>query len=134
MGRVREQPQGALLSADTARAQGIAGHGPELGTDDGDHRTILCCESADTQVKAVRRLFRRLTSWATSARDEDILRAEIDEHIAMQTAENREAGLSPLDAHRQALLKFGNVDAAKEAYRDQRGLPFAEALLRDTRH
>ena len=29
--------------------------------------------------KAVKRLFRRLTSWATSARDEDRLRAEIDE-------------------------------------------------------
>jgi predicted permease len=85
-------------------------------------------------MKAVKRLFRRLTSWATSARDEDILRAEIDEHIAMQTAENRQAGLSPIDAHRQAVLKFGNVEAAKETYRDQKGLPFVETLLRDTRH
>ena len=85
-------------------------------------------------MKALRRFFRRLTSWATSARDEEFLRAEIDEHIAMQTAENLRAGLSPIEARRQALLKFGNVEAIKEIYRDQRGLPFMETLLRDTRH
>ena len=85
-------------------------------------------------MKTLRRFFRRLTSWATSARDEELLRAEIEEHIAMQTAENLRAGLSPIEARRQALLKFGNVEAIKEIYRDQRGLPFMETLLRDTRH
>jgi predicted permease len=85
-------------------------------------------------MKTVRRLFRRLTSWATSARDEEFLRAEIEEHIAMQTAENLRAGLSPIEARRQALLKFGNVEAIKETYRDQRGLPLTETLARDTRH
>ena len=85
-------------------------------------------------MKTLRRLFRRLTSWATSARDEEVLRAEIEEHIAMQTAENLRAGLSLVEARRQALLKFGNVEAIKEIYRDQRGLPFIETLLCDTRH
>jgi predicted permease len=85
-------------------------------------------------MKTLRRLFQRFTSWATVARDEEVLRAEIDEHIAMQTAENRRAGLSPIEARRQALLKFGNVEAIKEIYRDQRGLPFTETLVRDTRH
>jgi putative ABC transport system permease protein len=85
-------------------------------------------------MKALRRLFKRLTSWATSARDEESLRAEIDEHIAMQTAENLRSGLSPGEARRQALLKFGNVEAMKEVYRDQRGLPFTETLVSDTRH
>jgi len=85
-------------------------------------------------VKTVRRLFRRATSWASSARDEDLLRAEIEQHIAMQTAENIRAGLSPLEARRQARLKFGDVEAIKEAYRDQRGLPFIETFSRDTRH
>ena len=85
-------------------------------------------------MKAVRRLFRRLMWWTTSARDEDILRAEIDEHIAMQTAENLRAGLSPREARRQALLKFGSVEAIKETYRDERRLPFLETFTRDTRH
>jgi predicted permease len=85
-------------------------------------------------MKALRRFFRRLTSWTTSARDEEILRAEFEEHIAMQTAENLRAGLSPVEARRQALLKFGSVEAIKELYRDQRRLPFIETLLRDLRH
>jgi len=85
-------------------------------------------------MKAMRRFYHRLTSWATSARDEDILRAEIEEHIDMQTAENRRAGMSPVEARRQALLKFGNVEVMKDSYRDQRGLPFIETLIHDLRH
>jgi len=85
-------------------------------------------------MKALRRFFRRLTSWTTSARDEEILRAEIEDHIAMQTADNLRTGLTATEARRQALLKFGGVDAIKEMYRDQRGLPFMESLLRDMRH
>ena len=85
-------------------------------------------------MKTVRRLVRRLTSWATSAQDEELLRAEIEEHLAMQTAENLRAGLSPVEARRQARLKFGSVEATKEIYRDQRGLPSIETLWRDTRH
>jgi predicted permease len=85
-------------------------------------------------VKTVRRLFRRLTSWVRSARDEELLRAEIEEHIAMQTAENRRAGLSPVEARRQALLKFGSVEAIKESYREQRGLPLIETFMSDARH
>jgi predicted permease len=85
-------------------------------------------------VKTLRRLFRRLTSWSTSARNEERLRAEFEEHIAMQTADNLRAGLSPVEARRQAVMKFGSVEAVKDAYRDQRGLPFLETLSRDTRH
>ena len=85
-------------------------------------------------MKTLRRLFHRSTSWARSAQDEEILHAEIEEHIAMQTAENARGGLSPGDARRQALLKFGGVEAMKEGYRDQRGLPFMETLVHDLRH
>jgi len=84
-------------------------------------------------MKTLRRLLHRLISWATSARDDELLRAEIEEHIAMQTADNLRAGLSPVEARRQAVLKFGSVEAIKETYRDQRGLPFLETLGRDTR-
>jgi predicted permease len=85
-------------------------------------------------MKALRRFFQRLISWTTSARDEEILRTEIEDHIARQTADNLRTGMTAIEARRQALLKFGNVDAIKEGYRDQRGLPFMETLLRDTRH
>jgi predicted permease len=85
-------------------------------------------------MRTVRRFVKRLVSWTTTERDEERLRAEIQEHIALETAENVRAGLSPAEARRQALLKFGAVEAIKEDYRDQRGVPLVEALLQDTRH
>ena len=63
-------------------------------------------------MRALRRLLSQLTWWVTSsARDQALLQAEIDEHIALQTAENVRAGLSTIEARRQALLKFGGVVA-----------------------
>ena len=82
-------------------------------------------------MKPLRRFFQRLISPATAQRDEERLQAEIEEHLALQTEENRRLGLSPADARREAVLKFGAVEAAKESYRDQRGLPLVETLIRD---
>ncbi len=77
---------------------------------------------------------KRLTWWATTGEHEERLRAEIETHIALQTEDNLRAGLDPDEARRQAVLKFGAVEAIKEDYRDQRGLPFIEALLHDARY
>jgi predicted permease len=85
-------------------------------------------------MRPLRRLQRRLTSWTRTSRDEERLRAEIAEHIALQTADNLRAGMPPAEARRQAMLKFGGVEPMKEEYRDQRGLPFLETLMQDLRH
>src|ERR1700686_4783602 len=85
-------------------------------------------------MRPLRRFFKRLFSWAATQQDEERLQAEIEEHLALQTAENLQAGLSPANARREAALKFGGVEAMKESYRDQRGLPFLETLMQDTRH
>ena len=53
-----------------------------------------------------------------SGRDEQRLREEIADHIAQQTEEFVRAGLSPQEARRRAILKFGAVEAIKEEYRD----------------
>ncbi|MBV9498692.1 MAG: ABC transporter permease [Acidobacteriaceae bacterium] len=82
----------------------------------------------------MRRFFRRMTSWARRRQDEERLRSEIEEHLAFQTAENVRAGLSADEARRQAVLKFGAVEAMKEGYRDERRLPFLETLMQDTRY
>ena len=62
------------------------------------------------------------------------MKEEIEEHIALQTDENLRAGLSPVEARRQAMLKFGGVEAMKEDYRAERGLLFIENLLGDLRN
>src|ERR1051326_2564360 len=85
-------------------------------------------------MRRVRRFLKRLSSRATRQRDEERLRAEIEEHLVLQTAANIQAGMTPAEARRQALLKFGGVEAMKETYREQRGLPSLELLIQDARH
>lgn len=85
-------------------------------------------------MKPLRRLIIRLGSWARTRAHEERLEAEIEEHLVLQTAENLRAGLSPIEARRRAVLKFGAVQAIRESYRDQRRLPAIETLIQDTRH
>ncbi|HXG54241.1 MAG TPA: ABC transporter permease [Vicinamibacterales bacterium] len=59
---------------------------------------------------------------------------ELDSHIQLLTEEYLRRGLSPEEAHRRARVQFGSVEAAKERYRDQRGLPWLDDLERDLRH
>jgi predicted permease len=85
-------------------------------------------------MKTLRRFFKRLSSWATARKDEERLRAEIEAHIALQTDENIRAGLSTEEARREAVWKFGPIEAVKESYWEQRGLPSMETLIQDTRY
>ena len=85
-------------------------------------------------MRPFRRFLTRLVAWMRTRSDEERLQAEIEEHLALQTDENLRAGLSPVEARRQAVLKFGALEAVRESYRDQKGLPFMETLLQDTRY
>ena len=59
--------------------------------------------------------------------------AEFESHVAMLADELRRSGLSEAEAQRAAQLRFGNLESAKESYRDQRGLPNVESFLQDAR-
>jgi hypothetical protein len=85
-------------------------------------------------VRSLRRFIVRLGNWAARRRDDERLKEEIEEHLALQTAENLRAGLSPTEARRQARLKFGALEAIKEDYQTERGLPFIETFLQDIRY
>ena len=52
----------------------------------------------------------------------------------MQAAENVRAGMSPEDARRQAVLKFGPIEAVKDSYRDEQTLALLDDLLQDLRY
>src|SRR5882724_1506394 len=82
-------------------------------------------------MRSLRRFLSRLANLATRRAQDERLREEIEEHIALQTAENLRAGLSPVEARRQAMLKFGGVEAMKQDYRAERGLLLIENLLND---
>src|SRR5437016_10022389 len=85
-------------------------------------------------MRPLRRFLTRLFNSGTRRAQEERLREEIEEHIALQTAENLRAGLSAVEARRQAMLKFGGVEAMKQDYRAERGLLFIENLLGDLRN
>jgi len=85
-------------------------------------------------MRYLRRFLTRLRNYATRQHDDARLREEIEEHIALATAENLRTGLSPVEARRQALLKFGGVEAMNEDYRAERGLIFIETLFQDIRY
>jgi predicted permease len=84
-------------------------------------------------MKSRRRFFARLANFATRRPQDERLREEIEEHIALQTAENLRAGLSPVEARRRAMVKFGGVEAMKQEYRATRGLLLIENLMQDAR-
>jgi predicted permease len=59
---------------------------------------------------------------------------EIRFHLDAAAASHERRGLAPDAARRAALRDFGGLTQMKEAYRDQRGLPALETLLRDVRY
>jgi putative ABC transport system permease protein len=59
---------------------------------------------------------------------------EIRFHIDQQTAKNRRAGMSPDEARRQALIKFGGLELARESTRDEIRPAVLDDALRDLRH
>jgi len=82
-------------------------------------------------MSSLRRFLTRLLNSATRRAQDERLREEIEGHIALQTEENLRAGLSPVEARRQAMLKFGGVEGVKQDYRAERGLPLIEDLFQD---
>ncbi len=84
-------------------------------------------------MKRVRRFRERLIGTITRGRRENELAAEMEDHLESQTADNMRSGMSPAEARRAALVKFGSLECAKEEYRDQRGFPAIDTLLQDLR-
>jgi predicted permease len=85
-------------------------------------------------MRTLRRFLVRAGAWFTSRRDQERIREEIEDHLARQTADLVRAGVPPTEARRQAVLKFGGLDAATEDWRDQRGLPLVDTLGQDVRY
>jgi predicted permease len=59
---------------------------------------------------------------------------ELAMHLDLATEDNIRRGLSPEEARRDALVRFGGVEVAKEVHRDARGLPWLDSILQDIRY
>jgi predicted permease len=85
-------------------------------------------------MRALKRLLARLRNSATNRRGDERLREEMQTHVAMQAEENIRAGMPPAEARRQAVLKLGAVEAIREQYHSEEGLPFFQNILQDLRY
>ncbi len=61
------------------------------------------------------------------------LDAEMASHLEFAIEENVQHGMTPEAARRQALVRFGGVQQARERQRAARGLPFLDVLGQDAR-
>lgn len=61
------------------------------------------------------------------------LDSEMTVHLDMAIEENLQHGMSPEEARRHALVRFGGVQQARERQRAARGLPFLDVLGQDLR-
>jgi predicted permease len=62
------------------------------------------------------------------------LDAEMASHLEMAIEENLQNGMTPEEARRRAMVRFGGVQQAREQQREARGLPFLDVLGQDLRH
>jgi hypothetical protein len=62
------------------------------------------------------------------------LESELAVHLELAVEENLRRGLSPEEARRQALIRFGGVEQAKEQHREVRGLIKLDIVLQDLKY
>src|SRR5580698_9742019 len=81
----------------------------------------------------VREMLHRLRSFFSKTPLDRELNAEMASHLEMAMEENLRRGMSPEEAQRQALVRFGGVSQACEQHRETRGLPWLDILMQDLR-
>src|SRR5580692_1247955 len=62
------------------------------------------------------------------------LDTELRDHIDRQAERNRERGMAPAEARRQALLSVGPVEALKDDCRDARRASLIDTIVQDVRY
>ena len=85
-------------------------------------------------MRLLKRLFARLRNLASRQSDDQRFLEEMEEHVSRQTEENLRSGMAPAEARRQAVLKFGAVEAIREQYHAEKSLPFVESIVQDVRY
>jgi predicted permease len=83
--------------------------------------------------KWMRGWFQRLAAFFRKPQRDADFAAELECNLQLHIEDNLRAGMTHEAARRDALIKLGGLEQTKENYRDQRGLPLLESLLRDLR-
>jgi predicted permease len=62
---------------------------------------------------------------------EEEIGAELQSHLDLHIDDGKRAGLSAEEARRQALIRLGGMEQARQAYRERATLPLAESIAQD---
>ena len=82
-------------------------------------------------MRPLRAWLRRLGGSLFASRREREMADEFAAHLQLHIDDNVRAGMAPAEARRQALLKFGAVEAIKEQYRDRAAFAALTRLRQD---
>jgi predicted permease len=82
----------------------------------------------------MRRLMARVRAFFGKSRRDAELESELAAHLDFAIEENLERGLSPERARREALVRIGGLQQAREKHREARGLMKLDILLYDLRY
>jgi predicted permease len=82
-------------------------------------------------IDSIREWFQRTVSCFRRTHLDREFEAELTAHLAFAVEENTRNGMSPEEARRRALIRFGGVEQSKEGHREARGVPAIDSLYRD---
>jgi hypothetical protein len=85
-------------------------------------------------MKLLRRLVRRIRNLVSRQSGQERLLEEMEQHLLHLTEENMRLGMSPEEARRQAVLKFGAAGAIREQYHAEKSLPLIESAAQEVRY
>jgi len=84
-------------------------------------------------MRKLRAFFDRLTGWFRRRRREEDLCQEFESNLQLHVDDLVRTGMSPDEARRQAMIKFGGLEATKESVRETTRFLWIEHVLHDTR-
>ncbi|BDC51223.1 hypothetical protein F183_A35390 [Bryobacterales bacterium F-183] len=84
-------------------------------------------------MKRLWREWRRRLSQVGKPDSSDIAE-EIEANLQLHIDDNIQSGMSPAEARREAIMKLGGIEPAKESYRDQATVRWMDNLLQDARY
>jgi putative ABC transport system permease protein len=85
-------------------------------------------------MKQLRAWIVRLAGMFTRSRSDREFVREIESHMQLHIDDHVRSGLSYDEARRRALGALGGLERTREEYRDRKGVPVLENLIRDLRH
>jgi len=85
-------------------------------------------------IDSLRQGWNRVRAFFSKAPLDRDLDAEMESHLELAVEENLRQGMTPEEARRQAFIRFGGVQQAREQHRESRGLPFLDILMQDLRY